>query len=611
MLKSLNEEQRKAVLHKNGPMLITAGPGSGKTHVITTRLLYMIRVHQIPPERIAVITFTKEAAKSMSSRFLKYNQQELPISFGTFHSFYYQIIRSIPKYSHYRLIHEKEKRYIFSQIFPEESREEKEELTENVLRAISFYKNTEDIKKTVILSELTNEKFEEYMQKYEWEKEKRKVIDFDDMLFLCWKILQENPVALQKWAEKYDYYLVDEFQDCNPIQYKILQMLAGKNLFVVGDDDQSIYGFRGADHSIMQRFLEDYKDAECVILGRNYRCGASVVKASSQVIQENKLRMPKELTANRSPSQEEYVRIQKWQEKKDMFRYFQDMFKKIEKERLQEHALLFRTNEEMQMCAVELAKSNIPFQMKDKNESIYEHFIVKDILAFLQAAQGNRERKVFLRILNKPRGNIGRESLEEETVDLKKVKLFYQNKYMCNPLAVKEVEDLERHLNLLKKFPLSLAIRYIRKAMNYEKYLFKRSECNPQLFEGWLELLDWLQQDAAGFQALHDWEAYQKEYKGQMRNEKERKNGVNIMTMHASKGLEFEHCYILNVNDGVIPKYQKGQKLTQEQIEEERRIFYVGMTRAKKTLELHYLTGAKEHPKFPSRFIDVLLKRRD
>ena len=608
MLKALNEEQRKAVLHKTGPMLVTAGPGSGKTHVITARLLYMIRVHQIPPERIAVITFTKEAAKSMSSRFLQYNQQELPISFGTFHSFYYQIIRSIPKYSHYRLIHEKEKKYIFTQIFPQEDREAKEELTENVLRAISFYKNTEEIKKSVILSGLTNENFEEYMQKYESEKEKRKVIDFDDMLYLCKKILRENPAVLQKWTEKYDYYLVDEFQDCNPVQYKILQMLAGRNLFVVGDDDQSIYGFRGADHRIMQRFTEDYKEAECVVLGKNYRCGASVVKASSQVIQENKLRIPKALTSNRPPSREEYIEIKKWPEKRVMFNYFQDMFGKIQEEKLQEHALLFRTNQEMQICAVELAKSNIPFRMKDKNKSIYDHFIVKDILAFLQVAHGNRERKNFLRILNKPKGNIGREALEEETINLERIKEFYQYKYMRNPVAVREAEDLERHLSMLKKLSLSLAIRYIRKAMNYEKYLYKRSEHNSQLFEGWLELLDWLQQDAAGFQTLQDWEAYQKEYKGRMRNETGRKTGVNIMTMHASKGLEFEHCYILNVNDGLIPKYQKGQKLTQEQIEEERRIFYVGMTRAKKTLELHYLTGTKEHPKFSSRFIDVLLK---
>ncbi len=608
MLDNLNEGQRQAVLHRDGPMLVTAGPGSGKTHVITTRLLYMIRVHQIPPEKIIVITFTKEAAKSMSSRFLKYDQQETKISFGTFHSFYYQIIRSIPKYSQYRLIHEKEKKYIFSQTFPEAGKEEKEELTENMLRAISFYKNTEEVEKATLLAGLENEMFTEYMLRYEREKEKRKVMDFDDMLSLCRKLLQEDAGLLQKWQERFDYYLVDEFQDCNPIQYKIMKMLAGKNLFAVGDDDQAIYGFRGADSGIMQKFLEDFPDAERVVLGINYRCAAQVVKASSRVIRENKLRMPKSLTANRAPSEEEYVQIRKWTDRKAMFAYFQEMLKGVKKEYLQEHALLFRTNQEMQMCAVELAKSDILFQMKDKNASIYEHFLVKDIWAFLQAAHGNRERKVFLRILNKPRGHIGRESLEEETVDLKKVKSFYQNKYMYNPGAVRDVENLERQLMQLKNFSLTLAIRYIRKAMNYEKYLYKRAEGNPQLFESWLELLDWLQQDAAAFQTLKDWEEYQKEYASKIRQEAGSHTGVNIMTMHASKGLEFEHCYILNVNDGVIPKYQKGQKLSQEQLEEERRIFYVGMTRAKKTLELHYLTGTKERPKFPSRFIEKLLK---
>jgi len=255
--------------------------------------------------------------------------------------------------------------------------------------------------------------------------------------------------------------------------------------------------------------------------------------------------------------------------------------------------------------------------MKDKNTSIYEHFLVKDILAFLQVAHGNRDRKAFLRILNKPRGHIGRESLEEEIVDLKKVKAFYQNKYMYHPQAVSDVENLENHLIRLEKFPLTLAIRYIRKAMNYEKYLLIRAEGNQQLMESWLELLDWLQQDAEAFPNLKDWEEYQREYGRKLQQSSrcevstradESFAGVHIMTIHASKGLEFEHCYILNVNDGVIPKYQKGQKLTQEQLEEERRIFYVGMTRAKKTLELHYLTGTKERPKFPSRFIEVLLK---
>lgn len=607
LLRDLNDGQRKAVLHREGPMLVTAGPGSGKTHVITTRLLIMIHVYQIPPEKIMVITFTKDAARSMCSRFLMTYQQDCSIAFGTFHSFYYQIIRSIPQYSKYRLIHEKEKKYILSMTISVSDPDEKEDLIDHLLRAISFYKNTEDMTKATEISSLQRDVFRKYMICYEQEKHKRKVMDFDDMLFLCMKLLQNDNCLLKYWQERFAYYLVDEFQDCNPIQYRILRMLAGRNLFVVGDDDQAIYGFRGADSQILQKFAVDYPNAEHVVMGINYRCGAQIVKASSMVIRDNKMRMDKSLTASKLPTEEEYVHIRKWKDKTEMIQYIKDLFKEIPEKQMTDHALLLRTNMEVQMFAVELLKNNISFRMKDKNLSIYEHFLIKDILAFLEAANGNRERKLFLRILNKPRRHIGREALEDETIDLKKIKAFYQDPYMCNPAAVKDVEELERHLTQLKKLPIGLGIRYIRKAMGYEKYLIKRAEGNAGLLTDWIDLLDWLQEDGNSFNSLQEWKEYQEEYKCVQSNNV-KNTGVHILTMHASKGLEFEHCYILNVNDGMIPKYQKGQKLTAEQLEEERRIFYVGMTRAKKTLELHYLTGTKERPKFPSRFIQNLLK---
>ncbi len=599
-------------------MLVTAGPGSGKTHVIITRLNMMIHVYQIPPEKIMVITFTKDAARSMRTRFLENDQQETEVSFGTFHSFYYQIIRTIPKYSKYRLVHEKERKYILSQVISMPNQDEKEDLIDRLIKAISFYKNTEEISKAATMADLDEADFKKYMLQYDSEKETRKVMDFDDMLFLCLKLLYEDNELLKKWKDRFTYYLVDEFQDCNPVQYKILKILADRNLFVVGDDDQAIYGFRGADSHIMQRFIMDYPDAERIILGINYRCGSDIVRASSCVIYDNKIRMPKELIANKPPINHEYVHIRKWPDRKSMLEYFKGIFKEIAREDLDKHTLLFRTNQEMQIFAVELLKNSIPFQMKDKNQSIYEHFLVKDIMAFLQAAGGNRDRSIFLRILNKPRGHIGREALEDKIVDFEKIKKLYQNAFMYNPAAIKDIESLELHLKHLKRLPLSLAIRYIRKAIGYEKYLHKRAGGNIPLVEEWMELLDWLQEDVLAFQSLQQWEEYQKEYevKMQKKTDKDETNalsdiknfGVHIMTMHASKGLEFDHCYILNVNDGMIPKYQKGQKLSREQLEEERRIFYVGMTRAKKTLELHYLTGTKERPKFPSRFIEKLMK---
>ncbi len=630
LLSGLNSGQREAVLHREGPMLVTAGPGSGKTHVITTRLLYMILAYQVPPEKILVITFTKEAAKSMSSRFqnklkesdfrtpLINRSNEASVSFGTFHSFYYQIIRSIPSYSGYRLIHEKEKKYILSQAVTMPV-EEKESFIETLLTAISFYKNTDDIIRSAKRYRLEPEKFLNYVELYDQEKRKRKVMDFDDMLYLCLKSLREDPLLLKKWQDRFDDYLVDEFQDCNPVQYKILRMLAcrSRSLFVVGDDDQAIYGFRGAESMILQRFLQDYTNAKQVGLGMNYRCAEQIVKASSVVIKENVMRLDKQLKANKPYSDDEKVTIRKWPGRDEMLDYMKDFFRQISGKELNKHAVLFRINQEVQMFAVELLKSDIPFQMKDKSMSIYEHFVVRDIMAFFEVANGNRERKLFLRILNKPRSNISREALEDDSVDFEKLKAFYKNPFMNNPAAIKDIEKLECALKQIQKMPLSLGIRYIRKAMDYERYLWKRADGNENLFTSWLELLDWLQDDAGRYKNLRDWKEHQKVYAQKLKsrhedNEKDaskadKEKGVHLMTMHSSKGLEFEHCYILNVNDGVIPKYQKGQKLSMEDLEEERRIFYVGMTRAKRTLELHYLTGTKEHPKFYSRFIQKLI----
>ena len=229
-------------------------------------------------------------------------------------------------------------------------------------------------------------------------------------------------------------------------------------------------------------------------------------------------------------------------------------------------------------------------------------------MAFFQAAYGNRDRKIFLRIINKCGTYIGRESLHQEQVDLKQVKEFYTMPYMNNPDAVAEIESLEKHLKCLRKMSICLGIRYIRMAMGYERYLVKRAADNPGLFRIWQELLTWLQEDSQKFHSLQEWEEYQIMYEKKLQNKEKDVQGVQLMTMHSSKGLEFDHCYILNVNEGTIPRYQLGQKLTKEQLEEERRIFYVGMTRAKLTLELHYLTGTKERPKFPSRYIAKLIK---
>lgn len=611
LLSKLNEDQLKAVLHQTGPMLVTAGPGSGKTHVITTRLIYMIHVEKIPAEKIAVITFTKEAAKSMRSRFQQSSHKNENVSFGTFHSFYYQILRSSSKYSQYHLIQENEKKYIISKIV-DLKEENKEQFIESLIKVISYYKNTLDIENAIKNEELSQDQFLDYFHLYEEEKIKRLCIDFDDMLYLSMKLLEEDRSLLKMWQKRFDYYLVDEFQDCNFVQYHILKLLASKrNIFAVGDDDQSIYGFRGAKTQIMAKFIKDYPDLKIVNLGINYRCAIKIVNASLLVINENKDRIKKSLSAVREDSHDEYIKVIPWGRKSEMFQYFIDLFKNIAKEELVQNALLFRTNQEMQMFAVRFMKSNIPFSIRKTNISIYDHFIVKDIMAFMDAADGMRKREIYLSIINKPKRGIGREAFEYEMVDLDKVSEYYKSSFSYNGLAIKEVERLKKQLQCMKKMSMPLRIKYIRNAFGYEKYLHDRANGNLSLLNTWIELLDWLQEDLAETLNMSEWRDRISKYENIHRTydmERAIKNqGIQLLTIHGSKGLEFDHCFIMNVNEGVFPKYRLGEKLSPEQVEEERRIFYVGMTRAKKTLELHYLTGTKERPKLPSRFIRKLL----
>ena len=620
LLIKLNEEQRKAVLHKSGPMLVTAGPGSGKTHVIISRLIMMIHEYKIPPEKILVITYTKEAAGSMRSRFLKQISEEWKVSFHTFHSFYFQIIKTIPQYSDYRLIKEQEKKYILSKVINVSDVDAKEMLIEELLQTLSFYKNTERVNISSKNKYLAEDNFKYYFQKYEEEKRKRKLLDFDDMLYLCLKILQNNPMILDKWRKRFEYYLVDEFQDSNPVQYKILKMLASDNLFVVGDDDQAIYGFRGADAGIMSEFQKDYPQCEKVVLGVNYRSGSGIVDACSKMISENQNRIPKCLTAHKTELPYKSVCIRGWKEKKDIFEYLHHIFNELSKDELSQYAILFRTNQEMQVYGAMLHKWDIPFVMKEKFISVYDHFIIKDLCSVLYIVQGKLERKHFLHILGKLLNHVKREAFENELVNYNELKSFYRNKYMYDPETVSEVEAFQKSIEIMSKMSLKLQIRYLRKALKYDQYLMKKAEYDRETFYEYVEKLDWIERDADQFDTFADWLKYQKDYEMKVRNEVEQYqrsneennyNGVNLMTMHASKGLEFDHVYIMNVNEGAIPRYQKGEKLNQERLEEERRIFYVGMTRAKKTLELHYLTGTKERPKYPSRFIKNLICRED
>lgn len=629
-LQGLNEAQQMAVLHGEGPALVAAGPGSGKTTVIACRLLYLIQERRIPPQNILVITFTREAAKSMQSRFQSqlqsFNMCQSAstgfVSFGTFHSFFYQIIRSVKKYSQYQLITQQEKIRIIKPILKEIYQENVTEAVVNgLLTQISFFKNTGQFCKVqgaVSMPEgsMAGEEEVPQLQKlfegYEAAKTSCKRLDFDDMLYLCRKVLLEDPKLLKYWQNRFTYLLIDEFQDINPIQYEILGLLAAPpyNLFAVGDDDQAIYGFRGSDSRIFQSFQQDFKSLRQIYLTINYRCGEAVVKASRRLIEQNKMRVAKELVPCEKNASKGKISLIGAVNTKESYSRVAEGIKEKTPEELHGEAVLFRTNSAMQMFAAELAGRQIPFIMGERCESIYDHFLVKDIMDYFQAAKGCLDRSLFLRLFQKQRVYLAREALRTEQVDLAQVKVFYSSGFYESRQAVAAIEALERHLLRLANMCPKLGISYILHAMDYKGYLQRRAGGIKETWEEWQELLEWLMQDAAAFSSIEHWQAHQEIYGKELAkecqmNQKEKK-GIHLLTLHASKGLEFEKVYIMNLNEGIIPKYRHGEVLTREQIEEERRLCYVGMTRAREILELHYLTGTKENPRLKSRFLEEM-----
>lgn len=626
-------------------MLVTAGPGSGKTHVLTSRILYLIRERQIPPGQILVITFTREAAAAMRSRYLKMTEK-FPISanasadisanafadvrfgqvsFGTFHSFFYQILRSSERYTHYRIIGETDRQKILypllgairvrqgdlSPYFDPVCQEE----VSRVLAAVSYGKNTGlGLAAGERLPEPWRQCYGEILEGYERQKEQRRQLDLDDLLTLTARELRRDDALLRYWQRRYSHVLLDEFQDCNPMQYEIVKTLypPGGNVFAVGDDDQAIYGFRGADPSIMQRFLKDYGNGgfSChVVLGQNYRCAPKIVEAAAAVIACNRCREHKELAS--AVESGGIVQRKGFAGGREERQYVLSQCGGKTPGELDRWAVLFRVNGLLSVFKAELLQAGIPFVTGEKVGSIYGHFIVRDVIDYFRAAQGSRERGIFLRIWNRPRLSIGREALDEPEVDLERVRRFYSRAPYENPAAVRDVEQFARKLEQLRKFAPGLGVTFIRRGFGYEEYLRQRAGDNRELLENWLEVLDWLEEDCGACGSLQEWERRRERGLsgpvGEKGDPPNPSRGIHILTMHAAKGLEYDRVFLMDVNEGNIPRLKRGETASDALLEEERRLLYVAMTRARDNLELLYQTGTRERPKLPSSFLQPLL----
>ena len=589
-------------------MMVLAGPGSGKTAVITGRTCRLVE-RGVPAEAILVVTFTKAAAREMKERYLKrMNRPSTRVTFGTFHGVFYGILRNAYRLSGQNILSEEQKLRLLRELVHTYCRdaEEEEELIANLNREIGTVKNNRIELEHFYSTACPEEVFRTIYRAYEkWKRDSRK-LDFDDIMVWCYELFRKHPEILAWWQKKFQYILIDEFQDINPIQYDIVRMLAKPqdNLFIVGDDDQSIYRFRGARPEIMLHFPEDYPNAETVTLDINYRSSGAIVRQAGKLIANNEKRFPKNIKA--SHGQGEAVALREYETVKDELQDVTDGIRACVSEGTpyEEIALLFRTNAGSRMAVEQLIADNIPFQMRDRLPNLYDHWISRDILTYLRIGLGSRRRADFLQICNRPNRYLARDAFEAAQVSFEALYEYYEGKdWMC-----RRIEKLEQDLQLLGRMTPFGAVNYIRFAMGYEEYLKEYASYRRMKPEEFLERLDELQELSRGYRTAEDWFRHIEEYRETLAEEakknQQEKSGVTISTLHSVKGLEYDCVYILDVNEGVMP-YQKA--VLEEDIEEERRMFYVGMTRARKKLTLCSVKERFDKKTEPSRFLEEIL----
>lgn len=604
----ISSAQSRAIAHGPGPAMVLAGPGSGKTLVITQRTKYLIEQCDVKPQEILVITFTKAAAQEMRLRFCAISGAA-GVTFGTFHSVFFGILRQAYHFSPANILTEEKKFQILRHLMREcgiASENEKEMLSE-IASEISVVKN-EQIDLTHYYSKsCPEESFRRIYEKYEQQHKSQGMLDFDDMLVYTFDLFRQRKDILAVWQRRFRYILVDEFQDINMLQYRILRMLAEpeNNLFIVGDDDQSIYRFRGAKPEIMLNFGKDYPNAQQILLDRNFRSQPAIVKSALLVIEENEKRFKKNIQYVRKGSNA--VDIQEFDNQEHESLYLVRCIKKSLEQglKMKDIAVLFRTNQGAGPFAQRLMEFNIPFVMRDALPNIYEHWIAQDIFAYLHLARTRLDRAQFLQVMNRPKRYIGRDSIDAPVISFETLRTYYEDKEWM----LDRIDRMEIDLRLLTGMTPYAAVNYIRHGIGYEEYVKEYAAARRMKAEELTELLDEIQQSAKPYRTIEEWFEKIEEYAAKLEEKrsapKKEEDAIMLATLHGSKGLEFKEVFLVDVNEGNIP-YKKAS--AQADFEEERRLFYVGMTRAKDKLHIFYVKERYGKEQEPSQFLDGLLE---
>ncbi|MEG0773355.1 ATP-dependent helicase [Clostridium sp.] len=602
--KNLSEEQKNAVLCDDDNILVTAGPGSGKTVVIINRVYHLINNKRINPKNIIVITFTKAAANNMKVRYIAMSNNTLVPFFGTFHGLFYKILTSY--YGKIQIIESNETFKLVKSFLITYMEEVSEDRIKEFINGISVFKSS-SLSLEEFKTDLDKDIFKNCYEIYERYKKERNLVDFEDLQIMCKNLFIKNTRLLESYRNLFRHILVDEFQDCDALQLDILKLLKGdNNVFAVGDEDQCIYSFRGSRPDFMVNFNNIFNNGKKLYLTTNYRSVVNIVDLSMSSIKNNKLRSEKIIVANKKSQGN--IALSKCQTENLQGDFIANDIDKMvgsTDKNYKAFAILYRTNIESRSIIDGLIRKKIPFKLLDKEFNFYDHFICKDLLAYLKLSIDNWDIDSFTRIINKPYRYISKINLEAIKKNLECIDCFEKLKAIDSiPIfQLKVLDKLKKDIQNLNKMSLHGAISFIIQDLGYHDYLVEY--CNKykihisdleNIIE---EFKDSLQEYKTIINFLAHVEVVNEELI-KSKNKSKDEDVVLLSTIHGVKGMEFSDVYIINLVEGIIP-HEHNLDIN---LEEERRLFYVAVTRAINNLNLMLPSVVQGKTRKPSRFLN-------
>jgi len=601
----LTEQQKRAVVHNQGPLLLLAVPGAGKTTVLTVRLAYLILVKNIDPRRILCLTFGRAAAKEMRERFVanfgamvkSQNEGRGGIQFSTIHSFAYEVVRTAfrQRGTKFEIIEEQtgveSKTGVLRRIYEKHNASSiTDEQLEGLQNTICYVKNTLSKPEELLNCDIKNfpliyKDYENYKQ-----SSRPRLIDYDDMLSLAFQELKENPTYLEYYRKRFDYILTDESQDTSLLQHKIIEMVVKpkNNIFVVGDDDQSIFGFRAAEPKYLLEFEQTYPGAKILRMEQNFRSTPQIVDVACGFIRSNKLRFDKAMFTKKP--KEGVLQIRQFEGIREQNQF---ILQKLKSQKdLAKVGVLYRNNLSAICLADALDRANISFYMRESGKQrFFSHWAIKDMLNFLRFSFNDKSLSVLERIWSKLSCPIRKQHLDllkQMPIDRSIFEILAEQPGVTSK-GKTEYLDLKKWFKELNTLSPAKAIHYIRNQLDYDKAMKRICESLGFSEEYVGSLLDILSSIAQNEPTIVDFANRLTHLEEQMMSsyKNKHKNAVTLSTIHSAKGLEWEQVYLIDLVEGIIPeretiKAEQGGK--KELLEEERRLFYVGMTRAKREL---------------------------